>query len=293
MVSPRLPSSKVARDLLECELLGIPTPLELFVRNRSARSTSKLVVNRLCSTDLPTGSFVKVSERVYVSSPEFCFLQMARHLSHGMLVNLGLEICGAYVLAPESSEGFLPSEPIATPTTLREYLERAGGVHGVKSARRAVGCVLSGSASPMESALVELLCLPGSFGGYDLPWPEMNPRVSVWVGEGLRRRQHTYRCDLYWARRRVAVEYDSDLAHTGPERIARDARRRNNLASSGVSVVTVSRQQAYSMEAFDEVAHQIARHLGARPRGERARGNLWERRRRLREELLAPSAADR
>lgn len=269
------------------------TPLELLVREHAAHGKFKTFVGRSCSVDLPTGSFVKVSERVYVSSPEFCFLQMARHLSHGMLVNLGLEICGAYVLAPESSEGFLPSEPIATPTTLREYLERARGIHGVKSARRAAGCVLSGSASPMESVLVELLCLPGSFGGYDLPWPEMNPRVSVWVGEGLRRRQHAYRCDLYWARRRVAVEYDSDLAHTGSERIARDARRRNNLASSGVSVVTVSRRQAYSMEAFDEVAHQIARSLGARPRGERARGNLWERRRRLREELLTPRSTDR
>lgn len=69
-------------------------------------------------------------------------------------------------------------------------------------------------------------------------------------------------------------------------------RRRNNLTSAGILVVTVSKRQVYSMTAFDEVARQIARHLGARPRGERARGNLWERRRRLRDELLAPRRDD-
>lgn len=67
-----------------------------------------------------------------------------------------------------------------------------------------------------------------------------------------------YICDLYWPAARLAVEYDSDLAHTGSHRIARDSRRRNEIQSMGVAVVTITKAQAYSLSEFDMVAHQIA-----------------------------------
>lgn len=138
----------------------------------------------------------------------------------------------------------------------------------------------------METALALILTLPVRYGGYSIPQPVMNMLVPVKAGQGRGVDKHYYRCDLAWPDRGVAVEYDSDAFHTGSDRIAADAKRRNSLSYLGYHVITVGRQQMKSEAALSMVAVQIAKQLGVRLR---PRSQNWaESRKRLREELLSP-----
>ena len=79
-----------------------------------------------------------------------------------------------------------------------------------------------------------------------------------------------FSCDLFWPDGGVAVEYDSDMFHTGSERIARDSERRNALSYLGISVVTVTRRQVMSAVGCDRIARLLEKHLGIAGRAERA-----------------------
>lgn len=58
-------------------------------------------------------------------------------------------------------------------------------------------------------------------------------RVEVPKGDWRVAYGRQFRCDLLWPTASLCVEYDSDMFHTGSQKIARDARRRNALASLG------------------------------------------------------------
>lgn len=83
----------------------------------------------------------------------------------------------------------------------------------------------------------------------------------------------------------MAVEYDSDAYHTGAERIASDASRRNALSYLGNAVVTVTRAQVLDCDGMDKTARAIAKLLGKRLRFD---DRTWKPARlALRRELLS------
>lgn len=280
------PGVELVGDLLQNELLGIPAPLEFLVRGAGLRRQSSLHRCRSWSDVVPSGSFVRVSDRLFVSSPEFCLMQLASTLSYGRLACLCFEACGAYVLSSRSVEGFLRAVPVTSPALLASFAERSAGLGGVRPFRRVIRRVLAGSASPMESVLAILLCFPRMLGGYGLPLPKMNYRVDVPCHAGSLADSPYYLCDLYWPSAHLAVEYDSDLSHAGSDRIASDAQRRNALESLGTTVLTVTKRRLYDEMAFDKTARQIMGHLGRRARDDASPRNEWGRRMELRREIL-------
>lgn len=64
----------------------------------------------------------------------------------------------------------------------------------------------------------------------------------------------------------MAVEYDSDMFHTGSKRIAHDSKRRNALLSAGIAVVTVTTAQIKDAREIDEIAVVLSQALGRRAR---------------------------
>lgn len=103
-------------------------------------------------------------------------------------------------------------------------------------------------------------------GGSKIERPAMNADVAVpsrsrWACAGS-----SLRCDLLWRDQGVAVEYDSTLCHTGAERIARDASRRNMLESLGLTVVTATWRQVENFQEYNRFAHILAGHLGTKVR---------------------------
>ena len=182
------------------------------------------------------------------------------------LVMLGFEFCGTYSLAPGSACGFVQREPLTTVPKLRSFVEKAEGQNGAKQARRALSCIMPNSASPGETGIAMLLSMPHLLGGYKLEGSKLNYRIDLGKRARTMFGKRYFVSDMCWPEHRLAVEYESDLFHTGPERIANDSKRRNALLFMGYDVVTITRKQVSSFPEFDKVAHIIAKHLGKRIR---------------------------
>ena len=274
------PFAGEVRRLREGALAFASEPLHLLVPHKNAVNPLKFTRCHVRSAPLPCGSFVRVGDDLLLGSPELCFAQMAASLPFVSLVKLGTELCSLYTLQPNGSAGYERVLPPTTPRALEAYLGRCAGMRGLADARKAARLVAASSGSPMETALALILGLPLRLGGYGLPQPILNHRVDALQSGPNAMERRYYLCDLYWPEARVALEYDSDLEHTGPSRIANDARRRNDLTSLSVTTITATRDQVMDGRGLDRLAHQVARALGTRIRSERgwstrARGELF------------------
>lgn len=243
---------------------GCPLPLEVLVGNAGVRTRTPNVISCFW-VNIPDRSFIHVGENFLVSTPEFCFLQMANRLSLGCLILLGFELCGTYALV-DDGPARNRTTPLTTVAKLKAFVEGAENAHGRKKALRALRYVLGRSASPMESVLAILLSLPYSLGGYGLTRPSLNFHVDVPQRFQKLADRGYCECDLCWPEIHLAVEYDSRLHHSETDRRESDARRRNTLISLGFTVVTVSADQVLNGGSFNRLAHQLANHLGKRLR---------------------------
>jgi len=257
------------------ETWGLSLPLDIMVGELSARRPSKAVRPHVCSKPVPNGSFVSVGDGLFLSSPEFCFFQMAAKYPLAKLIMLGFEICGSYSLPASASTGedrgdsdqtLYDFPPLTSKKKLTAFSARMEGWIGHKKALRALRFVADDSASPMEAVLVMLLALPYKYGGYALPMPELNGSIYPKKGVSQFAGKSFYRGDLFWRDAGVVAEYNSDLEHARPDRIARDATRRSDLALCGIYEVTVTNGQIKSIELFDKVARQIAIRIGKKLR---------------------------
>jgi len=195
------------------------------------------------------------------------------------LVKLGIELCGIYSQPDKASmcdkqdkeqDKFAQSlynlPYLTSKKKLQAFTDCMGGWSGQRQALKALRYISDGSGSPMETILFMLLTMPYRYGGYGFPMPELNgciyPKKGVltFAGRGF------YRGDLLWREAGVVVEYNSDMVHANADSIAMDAIRRGDLALCGISEVTVTRRQLYSIELFDKVARQIAARIGKKLR---------------------------
>jgi len=234
------------------------------------------------SRSLPDRSFYRLDDDVYVASPELTLFQLASGLTEAQALKLAMEMCGGYAIDTSTAE-FYDSDPFASdnesdglckraPLTSKRKLSafadrllRPGSrAHSVKFLR----WLADGSASPRETALCMLLCLPPRLGGYGLALPELNKRIELTPEERNMVGVHHFVCDLYWPgeNARVALEYDSKRHHTAEEKQERDAIRRNMLQYKGVRVITATRVQINRANQFDKLARQAARATGKRLR---------------------------
>ena len=274
--SPRAPAKSLVESLLEASGLDIESlvvvpdlgsdSLHLVVPDASCRNRVDGCSFHVWRPPGSTKSFYRVGSSVFASSPEACFLQMATLLPFADLVRVGFELCGRYALSSRDPRGFeTRAMPLTTCVALRGYVDKARGMRGSKKARQALAFVAEGSASPMETALAMLLCLPRAQGGYGLPLPLLNHEVVLRSARKTAWKK-TYCCDLFWPEGSLAVEYDSDMFHTGSKRIAHDSKRRNALLSAGIAVVTVTTAQIKDAREIDEIAVVLSQALGRRAR---------------------------
>lgn len=145
-------------------------------------------------------------------------------------------------------------------------MSRAGSVRGVKTARTILPHIMKGSASPRESTLAELITLPYLRGGSNFEHPTMNAVIPIPKRDQWATDCRSLRCDLLWPDKRVAVEYDSTLCHTGAERIAEDVSRRNALEALGFIVVTATWKQVTSYQEYNRFVRALSKHLDTRIR---------------------------
>ncbi|MDO4403574.1 MAG: hypothetical protein Q4C09_00925 [Atopobiaceae bacterium] len=279
--------------------IGEPTadrPLEVLVRDSSQRSRSRAVKARIWKQPIALTAFRQVGNNIFVSSPEFTFLQMALRLDLPELTSLGMELCGTYrcnveVQHLDTGESYFTTsynqQPLTTPKRLRGFLDSMRSAPGYLRAHKALSYVLPNSASPAETALYLLLCLPRRLGGYALPKPVLNPPITL----SKAGRQHTLRKsarpDLYWKEFRLDLEYNSDEFHDESNRVL-DSMRRKALERMGVEVIELTKEELYSTELFHATVLRIARRFSKRIRSE-GEGDFKEHRAALRKLLLVDS----
>lgn len=304
------PGFSLKNLLEECDKIGLSRPIDIVVPSLEDRRPSKNLRPHVWGK-IPSSSFVKVTNGIYVSTPEFCFVQLARSLSAPKLISIGFELTGRYSIDPRFENG-LRTDMLARTTVskLKQYIERCGKTRGTGPARKAANYLIGNSASPMETNLAMLLCLPSSQGGFGLPKPELNMEVKApdhrpygsltYLSgrnkgsyrmnlpdqlEGARSPTRKFRLDLYWPKHRFALEYDSDTFHANAQKLHADSERRTALEGLGINVVSVTSRQVYNEAEFELLARTTAQHLGKRIRIERA--DFKERHRRLKAEILS------
>jgi len=196
---------------------------------------------------------------------------MASEYPLAKLIALGLELCGSYSLAgyanaalkkKESEQTMYNLSKLTNTKKLKVFVARMTGWPGYSQATKALQYIADNSASPMETILFLLLTLPYRHGGYGLPIPELNG--CIYPEKGVKRfsGRRFYRGDLLWRKAGIVAEYNSDLEHASPERIARDAIRRSDLLLCGILEVTVTKKQIKNEELFEKIARQIAARTG-------------------------------
>ena len=233
----------------------------------------KLDSNRLegferhCWTSrIPEHSFCRLDGDVYLSLPEFSFLQLAGVLNMQQLVLVGYWLCSSYRL--NGTDLPLTVDPITTVAKLEEYLAGATGCYGASKACQALRWIVDGARSPLEADVAALASLPVRLGGYGLPRPAINYQIkaSDFDAETLDRDDRTYfEIDLYWKGKRVGLEYDGAI-HYEHERIRKDKRRLNCLLANGERILVVMYDQLNDADVRKALMNQLAKLLGVKRR---------------------------
>lgn len=248
-------------------------PVDALIFNESERRRSNDVVCHLWGTDLPSNAFYRV-RGIYVSSPEFVFLQMASKLPITQLIALGCELCGKYVLLPKnvSHPGSLDEmpkrlSPLTSVDRIEAFLASVERAKGKAKAKRALKYLVDGSRSPMETMVYMLLCLPVALGGYGLPKPQMNLEIPLNDEARVIAQRHHAEGDLCWLEVKLDLEYHGEV-HVGAAQMKSDVGRELGIEHMGWRVITVTSPQVFNADRFEVVAKEVAvrlkKHLRAR-----------------------------
>lgn len=242
-----------------------PAPIDALVPPDGPRPRSMLRYH-VQKAKIPPHSLYPVRDGIHVVSPALCYVQLCNALPFATALQLGMELCGTYALRPDALEDKSSrSYQLVTADTLRRRLQSWKDLHGLAQARKTLTYLADGSASPMETNLFLLLCLPQKYGGYNIGKPELNPRIELPLEGRLVLRQESVKPDMLWRNARTIVEYDGAY-HDDPQQARRDEKRRAVLEALGYTVVAVKRQHVYDPIAFEGFATMLAKKCGKRVR---------------------------
>lgn len=265
-------SVKEARRLMPAEqglIMKPDYPLHVLVPGVASRRYAKGFQPHVWQGEVPYGAFLKIAPNIYVSSPEFVFVQLASQYSLVELAQIGNELCGGYYLNAISGFEQRPSNtPLTSRRKLLAFIDKVPKARGAKKARRALEWVADHCNSPQETIGLMALCLPPRRGGWSLPMPDVNKTVRV----GKRMAKYvggsTYTPDYMWKAViggktvHVAGEYDSSEHHDEDQAAENTRIRRNDMKSLGYLVTSINKSQIARAELLQYPARQIARDLG-------------------------------
>lgn len=252
------------------------TPIHAFVSEEGYRSKSSMIQSHVWRGPYPQDAFVQIERGLYACSPELLFLCMGQELDVVELAELGFELCGWYSLPSDPHDeafGLVERPPLSSTEAIARFLRQNTSFPGSKRAMRAAKYLLDGSASPMESKMSLVCILPRVLGGYALPKPSLNHRISLKDGR-------SFYIDAFWPEANIGLEYDSRQFHTGTDRNIRDSQRRNALADHKIEIISVTPPELKNPRAFDGIARRVANALGMRARSRvrnyaERRDTLW------------------
>lgn len=263
------------RDMVQCGaiLLDGNDSIEVLVSSRSNLRYNERLSTRLITTPLPRGSFFEIGRGTYVCSPELTFLLASTMVPLRSLIALGCELCGTYSLFGEGSAAIKHAQ-ITDVATIREYLKKVPGMHGVKRAKQALGCMADGSASARETDLYMQYCMRPKYGSFGLGGVELNHTFDLDDHPQAKAltRLKKITPDLYWPKHKIAVEYEStehhgayvsvrELLSINRRKLSSDSERRRTYDAMGIFVLTVTDGEFCNYDEVDRIAKLLARHM--------------------------------
>lgn len=234
-------------------------PVHLLVDDKRLIRSTRTIITHVSTIDLPSGSFVRLREGLYVSSPELCIVQMARYLTGVQLTELAMNLCASYFIHPLTGEIHGRKNCLATLESLAEYANKSS----LRGSRKVVGCLplaIADSRSPVETKLSILLRQHPGRGGEGFTGHVLNHHVDaadyVDIAE-----QGKFYIDVAYEEPHVGVEYYGEEYHKDT---AKDRRRINALRALGWNVLTLEKQQLYDPKLFALFANQLSTCLGVK-----------------------------
>ena len=256
-----------------------------MVGSKAAQQRTDNVKTHFYEKPLPEGSFCKISDTVYVASPELTLCQLADTTIFADLLELCLEFCSGYAINPDSERGFDDRPALTSAARLTAYVQHFAGRRGAKKLRPLLRYVIDDSRSPMESKVLMLLCLPSKLGGHQLPMPRHNVEIPITERARTHTRRRKLLCDLYWEEYHLDVECDSTKYHSSKRQLGIDSNRRIILEAMHYSYVGITSWQLDDQGEFMDVVQAIRRAMGLKLRNapEHVRANREALRRYLTE----------
>lgn len=266
-----LGTPSVSEALIESTPFRETFPISLLVAssNYDCKQITSTAKNARCvvrSVRFPHGSFCRISNGVYVVSPELLFLEMASLLDFFDLLLLGSELTSTYTPNDTDVRGFSSCDPLTSPQAIERLLNSLSNYVGIRKAKRAVVHLIPNAASPMETEVALLLSLPKRLGGFGLPKPVLNREIYVDKERCGGYRRNVIRFDLLWSSARYALEYDSDQWHSSVERLHADSMRRNAIRAMGFDVASITYNEVQDINKLTTIAQTLARGIGHRMR---------------------------
>ena len=257
-----------ADDLKDFNLPEIdfgPDPIDVLVPPGATRIGGRLRCH-VQKAKLPPRSLYPLYGGIHVVSPELCLVQACKNHPFLEALIIGMEFCGTYALRPHEIEGAAPRDySLVDAAAFSRHVMSWQNLDGIKAARRISPFLVNGSASPMETMLYLLLCLPPRYGGYNLKAPEFNPELDVPLDLQMSFKWSKVKPDLLWRDESIVVEYDGAY-HDDERQASRDMTREILLKAMGYTVHRVKKHQVYNPEVFDAFAQMLAKALGKRIR---------------------------
>ena len=256
-----LPDMSVCSTLLRQNLyLADSDPVHILVSDTESRRYVSGWTYHICSADLPQGSFWRIAQQLYVTSPELSFLLMGGELTEAQMAEYATNLCASYFIEMPNRAIRPRSRQVTSIEKIGAYLHNMHAVYGRKKALCGLRWATQGSASPMETKLFLRLCIPTRQGGYGLPKPMLNYRIDPGRCGSLSE-QNYYVADLCWPEYGVIVEYDGEAYH---QDVSSDKRRANALEMLEWRVFSITRHEMFDAFAFDMFARQVCKALGKR-----------------------------
>lgn len=263
-------SSASAREVEASGILqrgAIEAPVHVIVDTLVKRHVSRLLVPHLWSGKVPLWCFYKLSDGVFVSSPEFTVVQEVSILDRIELAWAISSLCSGFRKHSRETTlwntGFEVATPITSLKNVERFLKFIPAEHGTSATAAALRFAVEGAASPPELALAMISCMPKRLGGYALPKPKLNQ--SIYLDETASRLcgKSTIYCDMLYPNK-VVVEYDSDEFHAGSQALHDDRARYNALVSMGYHPIAITKNQLQNITSLDNAFRSIAIAMGKR-----------------------------
>lgn len=262
-LSEKAIAERVRRFLLDC---GVPAgelgTIDVLFSRAFERGRGEDFCFHVMGGRTWEGLLVRASLDIYVVDEPLCLEQAAEWMSLAGLLEYAFELCGDYEQTYDESGWSYDKVPRGhTKAELIARVDAMSEVRGARKARQALGRVMDGSRSPMETALALMVVSPRSDGGLGYRGAVMNERVDV--PRELRRHYSSpyFELDIYAPRHHAALEYDGD-EHASLGRRTHDVDRASALASMGIEARNVTAQHFSRQLELHRVLAWFADRLG-------------------------------